>query len=177
MREFVIREANERDTVSIAGLHAASWMTAYRGLLSDDYLNNDLVGERTGYWLSKMPALKVKEFVLVAESEEGIIGFVAVMDVPENGYDALVDNLHVRPDLKGHGVGAELMRSAARKLLVTGRKSYYLWVLRGNTAAEKFYLSKYGKPADETVHTFGGKTVPAKRFVWSNFDELLNCES
>lgn len=174
MRKFVIREANERDTVSIAALHAASWMTSYKGLLSDDYLNNDLTGERKAYWLSKMPALNAKEFVLVAESEEGIIGFIAVLDVPENGYDALVDNLHVRPDLKGRGVGAELMKTAARKLLATGRKSYYLWVLRGNTPAEKFYLSKHGKAADEATHTFGGKAVSARRFTWSNFDELLN---
>lgn len=174
MKEFVIREANERDTVSIAALHAVSWTTSYKGLLSDDYLNNDLAGERKAYWLSKMPALDAKEFVLVAESEEGIIGFIAVMDVPENGCDALVDNLHVHPDLKGHGVGTELMKKAAKKLLTTGRKSYYLWVLRGNTPAEKFYLSKHGKMADETTHTFGGKPVPARRFVWSDFDDLLN---
>ena len=41
----------------IATLHAASWMSAYRGLLSDEYLDNDLEGERKKYWLKKMPTI------------------------------------------------------------------------------------------------------------------------
>src|SRR5262245_563679 len=96
-----IRDAKTSEADAIASLHAASWMTAYRGLLTDEYLDNDLDGERKKYWTQKMPTITGKEFVLVAEQDKQIIGFAAVLDKPEAGFDALVDNLHVRPDLKG----------------------------------------------------------------------------
>jgi ribosomal protein S18 acetylase RimI-like enzyme len=167
-----IREAKLSEAEAIASLHAASWMTAYRGLLSDKYLDNDLEGERRKYWLKKMPEFTNREFVLVAEEGGELIGFVAVLDKPEAGFDALVDNLHVRPDLKGRGIGGKLLNAVAARLLDTQRKSFYLFVLKGNTGAENFYLAKGGTPLDILTHDFGGKTVQATRFAWEQLDRM-----
>ncbi|HTE29690.1 MAG TPA: GNAT family N-acetyltransferase [Chryseolinea sp.] len=173
MERFVIRKAGRADADAIGSLHAASWRVAYRGLLSDNYLDNDLDGERRKYWKGKMPVLTSREFVLVAETDHYVIGFISVLDIPEVGYAALVDNLHVRPDLRGNGLGKALMRAAAERLIDSGRTNYYLWVLNGNSPAEKFYRSLSGVPADEKSSEFGGKTVKATRFVWDNFNRVL----
>ena len=117
MESVNIRDAKLSEAADIATLHATSWMSAYRGLLSDEYLDNDLEGERKKYWLEKMPTIKGKEFVLVAEHGGELVGFAAVLDQPDAGFDALVDNLHVRPDLKGLGIGSELLRAVAKRLL------------------------------------------------------------
>ena len=174
MLKFHIRDAVPADVDAVASLHARSWMIAYRGLLSDEYLDNDLEGERKKYWRSKAPAMTAMEFMLVAALQDDIVGFITVMDIPQRGLSALVDNLHVRSDLKGLGVGGALMKAAARKLMRSGRHSFYLWVLEGNTAAEKFYISKGGVPEDKIASEFGGKVVNATRFVWRDFDELLS---
>ncbi|HTF19419.1 MAG TPA: GNAT family N-acetyltransferase [Chryseolinea sp.] len=170
----ILRIATNDDAPLIATLHASSWMIAYRGLLSDEYLDNDLAGERFAYWSEKVTTLATGEFILLAlDDENKIAGFIAVMDQPQNGYRALVDNLHVRPDLKGRGIGRALMQGAARRLLDSGRSNYYLWVLNGNEPACRFYESIGGLAADETTVHFGGKDVKATRFVWDSFETLL----
>jgi GNAT superfamily N-acetyltransferase len=169
-----LRPATKEDAAIIAQLHAASWIIAYRGLLSDEYLDNDLAGERMAYWSKKVNTLADNEFIILAIDSDGRAeGFIAVMDEPEMGYSALVDNLHVRPDLKGRGIGRALMQEAARTLRNSGRSNYYLWVLNGNDPACRFYESIGGMPADERTVHFGGKDVKATRYVWSSFDGLL----
>jgi len=173
MKNISIRQGLAADAPVIAALHAASWRIAYRGLLLDQYLDNDLAGERASYWSEKMAALKDNEFVLLAELNNDVVGFIAVMDVPDAGYQALVDNLHVVPHLKGYGIGGKLMRAAAKKLLADGRNNFYLWVLEGNHPAEKFYMSISGRPVDRKQSDFGGKVTWATRYVWDDFNELL----
>lgn len=168
------RMASRDDATTIAMLHAASWRIAYRGLLLDEYLDNDLAGERITYWKKKMTILGEKEFVLLAvNDQDDAEGFISVMDEPEKGYSALVDNLHVRPDLKGRGLGRALMQEAARMLEQSGRSNYYLWVLNGNDPAARFYESIGGRADDERTVHFGGKDVKATRYVWSTFDLLV----
>jgi len=172
MNSISLRDYRISDADLIGTLHAQSWFTAYRGILLDSYLDNDLQGERQAYWRSKLPTLSSREFIIVAEDSNGIVGFAAVMDKPEHGCDALLDNLHVRPDLKGLGVGSKLMRAVAERLQTTGRTSFYLWVLKGNVAAETFYKAKHGVPADVSTTEFGGKTIGKTRFVWKDLSVL-----
>jgi GNAT superfamily N-acetyltransferase len=172
MNAISFRDYKLSDADAIGTLHAQSWFTAYRGILLDSYLDNDLQAERKRYWRGKLPTLSSKEFIIVAENDEGVVGFAAVMDEPENGYEALLDNLHVRPDLKGKGLGGQLMKAVAERLQATGRSSFYLWVLKGNVAAEEFYKAKYGVPADVSSTEFGGKTVGKTRFIWTDLNML-----
>jgi len=172
MERVNIRDAKLSEAAAIATLHATSWMSAYRGLLSDEYLDNNLEGERKKYWLEIMPTIKDNEFVLVAEQGGELVGFVAVLDQPDAGFDALVDNLHVRPDLKGRGIGSELLRAVGKRLLTTHRNSFYLFVLQGNTSAENFYLKKGGRPMDILTREFGGRVAQATRFAWAQLERL-----
>ncbi len=171
---YTLREATLSDFKSIAALHTQSWRTAYKGLLSAGYLENNLIDERTKYWKQKLESLSPKEFVIVAESETGIVGFAALMDRPQKNYDALLDNLHVQPDLKGQGVGGKLMKEVAQRLLHTGRKSFYLWVLKGNTLAELFYKAKGARVEDTGTGMFGGQEIEETRFVWDDLSVLIS---
>jgi ribosomal protein S18 acetylase RimI-like enzyme len=170
---FTIRIATEVDAEKIALLHAGSWKKTYRGLLSDAYLDNDLEGERKNIWLLKMAGLKPSEFVLLAEDEFNLLGFVAVLDKPEKGIDAFIDNLHVRWDQQGQGIGKQLMKAVAEKLLESNRRSVYLFVLNGNDAAEKFYFARGARRGEISNIEFGGKNVEQSRFEWPVLDPLL----
>jgi ribosomal protein S18 acetylase RimI-like enzyme len=170
---ITIRQAVLDDFKRIANLHASSWLKTYRGILPDSFLDNNLIGEREQYWKTKMSLLKSNEFVLIAEDSAHPVGFIAVLDRPENGYDAFIDNLHVRADLKGKGIGKILMRETAKRLLASGRASVYLWVLKGNHLAEKFYVARGARVADTTTAKFGDMLVEQTRYCWPTLDSLL----
>jgi ribosomal protein S18 acetylase RimI-like enzyme len=168
-----IRLGTRSDSDIIADLHAQSWLNTYRGILPDQFLDSDLYQERKRYWEKKMEGLRRNDFVLLAEDGDAVVGFAAVLDKPEAGFDAFIDNLHVRSDMKGKGIGKALMRAVAERLLASNRHSVYLWVLHGNTAAEKFYYAIGAQSADTTTAKFGDLDVFQKRFVWPALEPLL----
>jgi len=54
---MIIRLAQVEDALSIAALHAASRRAFYRGCLSDEYLNGDILADRNRVWLSRLSLL------------------------------------------------------------------------------------------------------------------------
>lgn len=172
MSNFIVKEASQQDALAIAHLHALSWRNTYRNILSDAFLDSDLESERKKFWSDNFKTQTPQEFVLVAELDKKIVGFIA-MKKPEYGYEAFIDNLHVHPDMKGQGVGKGLMKAMAEKLLQSRIKTAYLWVLDGNTKAEEFYKRRGATPADRAIEQFGNERVSQTRFVWSSLDELI----
>ena len=108
-----IRQANQADAEAIARLHAASWRTAYRGALSDTYLSGPIEAERIEVWRSRFEQPVKNQFVAVAEVQHQIIGFVCAFGGHDEQWGTFLDNLHVAPQHKGRGIGAQLMGELA----------------------------------------------------------------
>jgi hypothetical protein len=47
---MIIRDALETDAQQIAAVHAANWRFFYRGALRDEFLDGDIVSERSAFW-------------------------------------------------------------------------------------------------------------------------------
>lgn len=93
---------------------------------------------------------------------------------PEWG--ALLDNLHVRSDLQGTGVGTELLSRAAQELLRRRTSdTLYLWVLAQNTAAQSFYDARGGTRVESELRgPFpGGGSAMAYRYHWPDPSRLI----
>jgi len=45
-----LRDARPDDAMGVAGVHVRSWQTAYRGLLSEEYLNGLRAEDRTAHY-------------------------------------------------------------------------------------------------------------------------------
>ncbi|WP_223285147.1 hypothetical protein [Paenibacillus sp. PL91] len=71
-----IRQASIEDVPGIAQVHVASWKSTYRGMISDDYLNNLSVEKRINNWNWVFHHLNPDEVSFVLENEDGaIVGF------------------------------------------------------------------------------------------------------
>ncbi|MBC7274735.1 MAG: GNAT family N-acetyltransferase, partial [Streptomyces sp.] len=74
--------------------------------------------------------------------------------------------LYVAPDHYGEGIGRALLKESLRRCAAAGHERMFLWVLKGNTGARRFY-ERSGFRADGTEEPFeaGGVEVPEMRYV------------
>lgn len=167
--EPVIRPARETDADSIAKLHAASWRSSARGIMSDEYLDDKVFEERRLLWRARLAREDSPYLTLVAVQRDGLHGFICFkLDADREG-NTLLDNLHVDPELCGRGLGEALMRLGVLQVedLRPGR-GLYLLVFEQNTRAQRFY-DRLGGAREGRVDMplpQGDGSAPAIRYRW-----------
>ena len=156
-------------------MHIASWRDAYRGLLSDAYLDGEAVSDRISVWTERMQHPDPACFGFVAEMNGEPVGFVFLHGAHDAYWGTLLDNLHVLPGHKGRGVGRLLVEIAARQsVLRHPDERVYLWVFEQNAGARRFYARLGGHEAERVVKpTPDGRALPEWRVVWDNPAMLL----
>lgn len=173
-----IREAKEEDAVSIAMLHAESWRVAYRGMLSDEFLDRDIVQDRMKLWRERLSAPKENQFTIVAQEGQEIIGFACAFGEYDDVWGTLLDNLHVRTERKRQGIGQRLIKETALWVQDQYSKSgLFLWVLEANHPARRFYEKLGGKNQEQDVwEAPDGGALTSIRYVWPSLEPLLSIE-
>ena len=169
-----IREANSADAENIGRLHAASWRTAYRGALSDTYLNGPIEEERAAIWRERFERPTENQFVAVAEDRGQVVGFVCAYGGDDKQWGTFLDNLHVAGEYKRRGIGARLMAEvAAWSARVYPGQGVYLWVLASNAPARQFYERVGGENAGSDMWTPpDGSALPKLRIAWRDAGAL-----
>ena len=172
-----IRIATSEDASVIASLHAASWRSAYRGMLSDTYLGGDIVAERTAVWSKRLGGATPNQYVVIAEAEHRAVGFACAFGANDAQWGSLLDNLHVAHEVKRRGIGRQLMTSVARWCLqMYPGTGLFLWVLEPNSSARRFYERLGAANVGQDVWSPpDGGAVPKLRYAWKDPNELLQC--
>ncbi|MDP2774662.1 MAG: GNAT family N-acetyltransferase [Nocardioides sp.] len=133
-QEFVIRPAVPADAEKLAHLHLDVWDDAYTGLMPQEILDDrrTAVDQRVERWRA---ILEADATTLVAEADDGLIGFVSAGEGRDNDVDTDLElkALYVRAAWWGTGVGFTLFQQAV------GDRAAYLWVLASNARAIGFY--------------------------------------
>src|SRR6202142_4528508 len=167
---MLIRDALETDAPAIAKLHAESWRSAYRGVLSEEYLRNDVHRERLAVWQSRFSQdVQRSMFAIVAEMTSGLAGFVCVFPQKDATFGSFLDNLHVAPQLTGQGIGRKLLSESARRLAnLPSPAGLYLWVIEQNYRARRFYEKAGAQIVGSALITMPDeRSVAAFRCYWS----------
>jgi ribosomal protein S18 acetylase RimI-like enzyme len=157
-----IRPAGVVDADAIAALHAASWRSAYRGILKDSTLGPALDGERRSHWLGDLSARAPADTVLIADG----LGFIAAWAEGDPGFGAYIDNLHVHPERRSAGLGRHLLGAAMRQVAGRGEAHAYLWVFDGNARAIEFYRRLGGEIVEHGFEEIDGLKIPQSRIIW-----------
>jgi GNAT superfamily N-acetyltransferase len=137
---MLIRAAQPGDALAVAEVHVRSWQVAYRGLLSDEYLDGLRPEERAQRYAFGDPDPR-QPATIVAVEGRSICGFATTGPSREDdrpGTGELLA-LYVDPDHWGAGVGRALIQEARSRLTRQGFERADLWVLTGNARAERFY--------------------------------------
>jgi GNAT superfamily N-acetyltransferase len=149
-----IREGEPRDAEAIAGIHVRAWQEAYRGQLTDDYLDGLTVEGRLemhrGAFASPPPEYRM----WVAEEDGRPVGFAVTaksQDADADERTAELYAIYLEPDRVGTGVGRQLFAHAVDDLRGRGFRTATLWVLETNERTRRFYEIAGWKPDGTTT--------------------------
>lgn len=172
--KITLRHATAADAPQLADLHTKSWQLAYRGALSDEYLDQKAPVERLRVWTERFDKPNPKMLVTIAEGKAQELGFCCTfLDYSADGH--MLDNLHVRPGLHRQGIGRQLMYNAAERVNEHDpRGVIFLWVLTSNTDAIRFYERLGGQSGRTQQITMAGNEVEAIMMSWP-VEKLLGC--
>ena len=173
---MIFRNAELSDCEALAQLHAVSWRRAYRGILAQEFLDTFAEDDRRLVWRARLSDPNSDaQLVRVAVNEDGLVGFVCVFLDRDERWGALLDNVHVHPDLKGRGVGRQLMAQAASWVIDRRpSSSLHLWVFEENHSARGFYERFGGMSVERSFHRAAdGNHVPGICYVWHDLTKLV----
>ncbi|MEX0801085.1 MAG: GNAT family N-acetyltransferase [Dehalococcoidia bacterium] len=165
------REASREDAAAIADLHAESWRDGAQGqVISDDFVTGPLYDDRRAVWVERMSSPPPNQYVILAEEDAELVGFACAYGADDQRWGTLLDNLHVRSDRRGDGVGQRLLVAIVEWCCVNyPNAGLYLWVLERNVRARRLY-ERLGA-ADEggdVWHAPGGGSAPCRRYAWTS---------
>jgi len=137
---FELREARAGEELAVARVHVRSWQAAYRGLLDQGFLDALRAEERARrYSFGSQDPRAVHTMVALRDGE--ICAFACT--APSRDEDAPgageLCALYADPSCWRSGVGTLLLERACERLRAQGFEQAVLWVLIGNTPAERFY--------------------------------------
>jgi len=171
-----IRAATVRDARNIATVHVATWQSAYRGIVADEYLSSLSVEARQMMWQAQLtPTGGSVAPIFVAESSEGrVLGFSCAGPNrgQESEFDAELYAIYVLPAQQGRGIGRGLVKAVAAALMDQGRSALIVWVLSANPA-RRFYESLRGTFVSERPVTIGEASYPETAYGWCDLGGLI----
>lgn len=173
-----IRAAQLSDSRAIGKVQVDSWRSAYRDIMPAAYLAKFTDDEQEADWREILSA-EPKPLVLVAETDVGeIVGFA--YGVPEGieGYQSELSILHLSPNYRGQGIGRQLFAEIAKWLRAMGCQSLFVWTLKDNAPARRFYERLGGQLFSEKTSEIGkddiGFFVTDVGYGWPDIDTLCD---
>lgn len=170
-----LRPAELSDFKTIAKLHADNWQKNYRGILSDNYLNNEVEKDRLNTWYSRLSSPSKNQIVTIATFDTVFAGFCCAYLDDDPIFGSLIDNLHVPSDLQRSGIGKILVMDCARKVHDKAEiKKMYLWVFKSNKNARMAY-ERLGGTNFETIEKENPDATISKtcRIIWDDITRLI----
>lgn len=167
---LTIRPIGADDADLVASLHTASWRTAYRGILSDDYLDQHAAAERQRHWTQRLAAPRDEETGRIACLDGRPVAFLYLIADQDPARGTLIDNLHVAPHVRGAGLGHRLLAEAAQVVDARGwPPGLHLWVFEANAGARRFY-ERHGAVQTDRIRydSADGGRHPALCYAWAD---------
>lgn len=161
-----IRKGTLDDVKDISRIHALSWKSAYEGIVPQAYLDE----LKEDFWVSAFTAW-IKNNVLTVQiitdsgSSVGCVAYGRSRDKSLPNWGEIV-SIYLLPEYFGKGYGNKLLESALLDLKKSGYRNIYLWVLKDNQRARRFYENNgLHCNKDECICEIMGKKLTDIRYV------------
>lgn len=157
------------DARGIANVHVNGWLSAYRGILSDDVLTQLSVDRSEAKRKERLH--DPRGFCYVAETTDSrIVGFADGGHEREGhpDYDGEIYAMYVLPEHQRQGIGRQLFDQAVKWFVDEGVSTMLIWVLTANAGACRFYETMGGRRFGADTISIGGEEHETVRYGWSD---------
>lgn len=166
-----IRNAVLEDAKAIADAHVSAWHKAYRGIISDQFLDEKMTVENgESVWqmrLNQKPVDTTKNIFLVAEKEGQVIAFACAGEKESSNQSLYLKCLYVHPKHWRSGAGTQLFETVKLLAKERGFKEVYLHVLSENYLGRDFYDKMGGEPVESNLWKCSdGNVYPDEKYVF-----------
>ncbi len=170
-----IRRATIEDASAIARIHADSWRSTYRGIVSDHYLDSIDVQEWAERWRRSLTNPGDGVISHVAEVEREVIGWAIGGPNRDAGstYAGELYAIYLLLDYQRRGLGRRLTMATAENLRDAGIGSMLVWVLAENWSARRFYEALGAEYAQERQIAIAGASLREVAYGWDDLDRLV----
>lgn len=158
----MIRYATKEDISRIAELLVFGKRVAYRTIF-----NNDIDSFKNLQVLNVIEEYQKNPYLLenTLLYDDGIVkGIISKRTFAENKDEIELCDFYVEPVFQGMGIGQELIRYLIQEARSEHKKRIFLWVIKDNLSARKFYELN-GFVADGQEKLIEGTQVMDKRYV------------
>ena len=168
----LVRPAELDDAPAIARVHVATWRSAYRGLLPDDFLASLSQAHYEERWRRNLSDGAAR--IYVAEDVDGVVGFASggPERAGEDGYAGELYAIYILENAQGRGHGRRLVQAVVGGLRELGRRNMIVWVLRDNSAARGFYERLGGVYVRAQPITIGSAVLQEVSYGWKSLDDI-----
>ena len=139
---MVIRDALPGDARDLAEISVDGWRTAYVGIVPDEVIARQRVEPLVEYFGSEA-AVDDGMRTLVVEIDGGVVGFAHTgpfrAEPGESEAGCELWGMYIHSTRRCRGLGSELMQAVFDHFRSIDCEIAYLWVLRDNKAARRFY--------------------------------------
>lgn len=136
---YKIRIATKEDIKKLAILRQKVWDETYRGIYSDDIIDNYDYEEAKKYFQSMINNNKV--LLYVVESYNELVGYMDVGTpiISFDNYEQEIGLLYLKKDFQNKGIGRELFNLGYNEIKNKGYTRFFISCNKYNTNARKFY--------------------------------------
>lgn len=126
----------------MAVIHEMAWKEGFRGILSDDLLNDFGGSGLIESWGRTIRRGDRRNVVAEIEPDRKVVAFCGFEIAPDStGYGEIVV-MHVHPGQWRKGIGSGILEYACRQLTESRAEAVYLWTMSENLRARSFYESQ-----------------------------------
>jgi RimJ/RimL family protein N-acetyltransferase len=139
--DISLRPAQPADAPEISRIYAASWRSAYRGMVPQEYL--DQLKDKNDRWAERFrrdlgQGTLCAEMLFKGETPVGCAAYGKSRDDRLPDWGEIV-SIYLHPDFYRKGYGTVLFHAVVEKLRAQGYPGCFLWVLDKNLNAQRFY--------------------------------------
>lgn len=163
-----IRKVRKEDLKAVAEIAVNGWITAYRGIIEDVFLDNLSIEENYQKRLNDY----TENGFIVAELNNEIVGFCRYRtgNYYKDKYpnvDCEITALYAKPEYKRNGIGKKIVNYVINQFKENGYTQMIIWCLKDNYPSRAFYEKMGGIYCGENIIEIGNKEYKEAGYIYN----------